>query len=402
SRSRKWMVSPCVQTLEDRYMPSIFLTGDPTWFPQGPAPISQNQNTTAVPDNSAVGAINDIAVEPTSSGYIVYVGTVNGGVWRSNNIKSGMFTSNPTVDPTSIVWTPLTDHQQSLSISAIALDPHDPSGNTLWAGTGQFSSAFDGGPATGLLRTTDGGLTWTALGQSDLHNQRVLSVVPTLLNSSTGGQVVLVASPDAGVLRSTDGGQSFQTVLNVSGSPLTGGATDLIADPNNSSRFYAGLPGQGVFRSDDGGVTWQAINTGIPNFAQSKDIQLAAYQGGPTTTLFVGVAADILQSDGKIGRDITGVFRSTDQTTWSQIGGAPAFPGGNPVGLALLTSMPMVADPTDANVVYIDEAFRFDASTNSFTYLGSVNNTHPHADQRGLAFLNSTTLLETDDGGIYG
>src|SRR5262249_47414662 len=41
-------------------------------------------------------------------------------------------------------------------------------------------------------------------------------------------------------------------------------------------------------------------------------------------------------------------------------------------------------------------------STNSFTYLGSVNNTHPHADQRGLAFLNSTTLLETDDGGIYG
>jgi hypothetical protein len=396
-----------VQRLEDRCLLSVFLNGDPTWLEQGPSPIAQNANTSAVPDHSAVGAINSIAVEPTSFGYIVYVGSVNGGVWRTNDITTCMFGRNPTVDPRSIGWTPLTDDQQSLSIGALALDPCDRSGNTVWAGTGQFSSAGDGGPATGLLLTTNGGLTWTSLGQHDLSGQRVLSVVPTLLNGPTGGEVVLIASPEAGVLRSADGGQSFHRVSKVDGSPLVGSATDLIADPNNTSRFYAALPGQGVFRSDDGGVTWQAVNTGISNIAQSTNLQLAVYPGGPTTTLFAGVVIPD-GSPGDVGK-ISGVFQSTDQTTWSQIATAPTFPNGNPVGMQQLTGMPMVADPTDSNVVYVGQPFRFDASTNSFTYLESTSGTNPHPDQRGLAFLNNQSgqpgdniLLQTDDGGIYG
>src|SRR5262249_12270527 len=140
-------------------------------------------------------------------------------------------------DPTTIDWRPMSDNQPSLSISSLALDPNDLNGNTLWAGTGSLSSGFNyGGSPIGLLKTTDGGQTWTVLGGTGLSGQRVVSVVPTKVGEL--GQVVLVAALDGnGVMRSNDGGRTFQPVNAVDQSgnhiQLTGQATDLIADPVN-------------------------------------------------------------------------------------------------------------------------------------------------------------------------
>ena len=65
-------------------------------------------------------------------------------------------------------WVPLTDQWDSLSISTLAFDPSDASGKTIFAGTGNVSSSYQSGDAIGLLKTIDGGATWSVVGESDL------------------------------------------------------------------------------------------------------------------------------------------------------------------------------------------------------------------------------------------
>ena len=119
-----------VEHLEGRTLLSGMLFSPANWMEQGPGPIEPrtievfNRTFTNV---EQVGAIETIAVDPSNANR-VFVGTVNGGVWRTENATS--------LTPT---WTPLTDQLPSLSISALAISPLDS--NTVFAGTGSFSSA---------------------------------------------------------------------------------------------------------------------------------------------------------------------------------------------------------------------------------------------------------------------
>src|SRR6266436_5376759 len=227
----------------------------PAWVEQGPGPIQGGQDE-GLPNNPVAGAIN--AIVPISAD-IVFVGTVNGGVWKTSNATA----ATPT-------WTPLTDTQlPALSINSLAVSPVNP--NVLFAGTGSTSSfAFFGSPGFGVARSTDGGTTWTVLAAATFTGRRIDSVVPTTL---IGGNVVLAATlfDGGGVYRSTDNGINF---ARISGNGTSGlpnaGVSKLSADPGNANRFYAGVPQQfgggaaaGVYRSDDGGVTWTAVNTGL-------------------------------------------------------------------------------------------------------------------------------------------
>ena len=68
-----------------------------TWTEQGPGPILNDSNT-ALPNMSPVaGAINAIVPSPNSAD-VIYVGTVNGGVWMTSNATA----ASPT-------WVALTD-----------------------------------------------------------------------------------------------------------------------------------------------------------------------------------------------------------------------------------------------------------------------------------------------------
>ena len=91
----------------------------------------------------------------------------------------------------------MTDQFPSLSIGALAISSLDPTGNTLFAGIGHFSNGFfgEGGPLTGLLRTTDGGTHWTELGKGDLKDKSVTSLDPTSI-STVMGQLILVGTAE--------------------------------------------------------------------------------------------------------------------------------------------------------------------------------------------------------------
>ena len=395
---------PRMEELEERTLLSATLTGVPQWVAQGPAPINDGgpggNNTASSPVNNSVGAVESIAVAPNHSGNLVYAGTVNGGVWRTDNFNAA--------DPKTIHWRPLTDQEPSLSTSSLALDPRDPTGNTLWVGTGSLSSSnFQGGPGVGLLRTTDGGVTWTHLGRQ-LNGQRITAVIP-FNDPTTGKPVVLVAAYDGdGIQRSTDGGVTFHPALVDSfGSEqtLSGQADSLVADPLNPRRFYATLayqgpkqPNHGVFRSDDAGLHWVPIDNAMPAMTTSPALKLTAQAYGGTTVVYVITT----YKGGKYptGLLVGNVFRSAispaGNAQWTTVAQATLPSDAPDVGM-----LEVVADPTDPYTVYMDKLVRGDARPSGVWTPIYTANDQPHADVRDLVFSNNTTILAATDGGIY-
>src|SRR5262249_29218337 len=93
ARRRSASHRPSLEALEDRTLLSVSLTNVPKWVDQGPGPIGgvlnlfpKDINDKGIQDE--VGAVESIAVAPVkaldnSTHYIVYAGTVNGGIWRA-------------------------------------------------------------------------------------------------------------------------------------------------------------------------------------------------------------------------------------------------------------------------------------------------------------------------------
>jgi parallel beta-helix repeat protein len=361
-------------------------------MPQGPGPITDNNGFIES------GAIEAIATDVNIPNIVhnpsnIYVGTVNGGIWHTTNATY----PPPGITP-SPYWAPLTDQYPSLSIGAVAFSPLDPSENTLFAGTAQAGSYSRGvtGPLTGLLKTTDAGRTWSQLGS--LAGANIRTIVPTtIIDSGTGagqgGQVVLVATYDQGLLRSTDGGLTFPA-SNISGLP-SGGFTDLVADPSDNMRYYAAVAGGGVFRSDNAGATWKAVNAGVPAFASGRNIRLALHSDPAHNVVYAAVddTAD----------DTTNVFYSTTEGSgWTPMQNVDGVREGGDLNHLFMLSF--AADPNDFRIVYIAgnnggpvERGNIQAQTQ----WADITNGGVHADSRRMVFDGSGSLLESDDGGLY-
>ena len=374
------------------------------WVEQGPGPTLGGQ-AEGLLNNPVSGAVNAIAVSPRDRD-VVYVGTVNGGIWKTTNASA--------VNPT---WIPLTDRRlPALSINSLAISPVHP--NTLFAGTGSTSSLSSlGSPGFGVARSTNGGKSWQVLASTTFAGRPINSIVPAAYD----GNVVLAATlrVGGGVFRSADKGESFVRVSGASGSGLpAGGVSSLVGSRFDPDAFYAALPAAfgggssaGVYRSDDGGVTWSPVNSGLAGLSGSTRILLSVHA---TTDEEVVYAAVI--SSGKL----SGVFRSPDGTTWTAMGvpSPEIFPGGQgSIHGAIM------AHPTDRNVVFIagdrqalpnpngcsnfsGNIFRGDASQLPGNPWQSVvcngaHGTSPHADARALVFDVTGNLLHACDGGLY-
>jgi hypothetical protein len=358
--------------------------GGGVWLSRGPSP-TQSAQVSVPPNNEVSGAIQSIAAHPTNAD-ILYIGAVNGGIWKTVNATA----AQPT-------WSPLTDSLPSQSIGAIALDPLDVTQQTVLAGTGRFSNfAQRGDDEIGLYRSTDGGASWNVLGAPTLVGQKIIAV-------AARGATLFAASTTGGLFRSTNTGTSF-TLASGTGNLPTGGIFDFVANRTNNSQFYIATRGAApkVLRSDDGGATWIDVTTGITGLgATTSTVRLSV---GATNAVFVAVVNNGV---------LASVARSANLGgTWTAMDVPAVHPGGQG---AVNTSI--VADPANANRVYLagdritaspftGNVVRGDASLAAGSQFAIIHgsgggNTSPHADSRAMVFDANGNLLQSDDGGIY-
>ncbi len=244
----------------------LFLTGVPEWTDQGPGPATDNGNV-SLPGGPAAGAIQAAATHPTDAN-IIYAGTVNGGVWKTENALNATNGLDDDKDGTideldEVRWTPLTDQFPSLAISSLTLDVDDPTNNTIYAGTGSTSSfGSEGGRAIGILKSTNGGDTWELIGSkaSELRDKLVTGIF------ARGDRMVVVT--DAGLFYSPDGGQNFSRRLREFDTfTLANGGQGYAVDEVISFEFASGTFAPVKFK-----VTAITSSGGVNGIVQSLDL----------------------------------------------------------------------------------------------------------------------------------
>lgn len=333
------------------------------------------------------GRVLDVVVDPRRKDS-VFLAAASGGVWHSTDAGKRYRS----------VWPDdLTQAVGALDISRSGV---------LWAGTGEAGpgggSITYGG--TGVYRSADGGRTWKNMGLKgsdrigrivvDPRNEDVVWVAANGPLYTRGGE--------RGLYRTTDGGRSWQLVLQ--GLNDTTGAVDVQLDPRSSSTIYATTwdrirepdrrlytgPGSGAFKSTDNGRTWARI--GGPSLASSPTLGRLGIAIAPSDPNRVYISAS---TEAGLTQ---GLYRSDNA-------GATFMPG---VDVPLVTGGLVYAwwfgrvyvDPKDPNHVFVTGVNMSESTDGGLRFRSSPG---LHADQHGMAWdpKRPGRVYVGNDGGSY-
>ncbi len=344
------------------------------WLPVGPRNVN--------------GRIRCLAIHPTNDD-VVYAGAADGGVWK-------------TVDRGQS-WTPLTDDKDSLSIGSLAIDPTAP--DTIYAGTGEplrASDVSDYGwayPGIGVLQSTDGGMTWNAIGA--IQNQYIYRIAVDPHDPANLLCAGFAIDGNGGLCR-------WDAAMSVWEVKERGTFTDVVFDPANPGVAYAGKFDGGIWKSIDSGNTWGVRSSGLGG-AGRVSVTIARQR---PSVLYARV-----ESTGLVYQTTSGAEpAASGGNAWAVLPapGADVGPGGIAVNQRYWCSY-VAADPMDAagEVVYVGGV---DLARGERNALGqwiwtriSWNYDPPnglgatHADQHDIAFMpsDSTQFYVATDGGVF-
>ena len=189
-----------------------------------------------------------------------------------------------------------------------------------------------------IQRSDDGARTWNPVGNEFKYAGEVgahqwydgtphpweFARVWHLEPARTDPDTLYAGVEDAGLFRSTDGGQSWNELSGLrrhrtgaSWQPGAGGLClhTILLDRQNPARIFTAISAAGAFRSDDAGETWRPVNRGL----QSEGIpeadaevghcvhRLAMHPARPGV-LFMQKHWDVMRSDdaGESWREISG------------------------------------------------------------------------------------------------
>ena len=262
------------------------------WQPVGPSSIT----TSAF--GAVSGRVTALAIAPwDASGNTVYVGSTGGGVWKSTNAAAS--------DPTTIAWQPLTDDPAafsgvnitSLSIGALGIQPGSAVNGVVLAGTGDPNDVADSYYGAGILRSADGGATWTLITQSSDAFAGGLTNY-SFVGDAFSGFAWSTTNPQLAVAAVTDSYDGFVNDINNSG---------------NVNVAEAGL-----YYSPDGGQTWylSTIEDGPNQIIQSSQITIpSAFPGVPVSSVVWNAQRQMFFA----AVQYHGYYQSADGVTWTRM-----------------------------------------------------------------------------------
>jgi len=359
--------------------PASVVPTDGTWRSVGPTQITDGTR-------SYSGRVTTIAVDPTDSNHWL-IGAAQGGVWESTDGGAN--------------WTPRTDAQVSLAMGALAFSLSSPA--IVYAGTGEGNFSDDSYAGGGLLKSTDGGATWSLVSarfaRSSVTAIRVDPRDPDVLVAATthgraGKQSQYAPLMERGIFRSVDGGATWSL-------RLSGPASDIAVNPQNFSQQYAAiglpsaLPENGIYRSSNGGVTWNLLSG--PWTALTGGVGRVAFAVAPSNPDVVYVSIQDAFNGQATDGQLLGLWVTSDAwaatPTWTPIDAAPAS---GYCGSRCDRDHVLSVDPANPGVLYVGGASLWRYSAGTWTSVSSST----YSGQHALAWAD-TRLIAGNDGGVF-
>ena len=330
------------------------------WINQGPYQIGGGYE--------GLGRLNAVAFHPTNPD-IVYVGAPAGGLW---------FTTTGGNE-----WSSTTDGLPTLGVSAIAIDPVNPS--TIFIGTGDRDAGD--APGLGIMKSTDNGATWQT-SNTGMGN----ATVGDLLFDPSDSQTIF-AGTNSGFFKSIDGGANWIKKNN-------GAFKDIALKPGSNTILYGASGGQ-FYRSTDAGENWFLITAGLPSGARGV---IAVTPANPEIVYFLLAKGD---------NGFRGLYKSENAgLTFTEMSDSPNLMGwscnGSDAGGQAWYDLAIVADPVDANVIYVGGVNIWKSTNGGASWqinghwYGGCGVAEVHADQHIFTYnpLNNRIYVG-NDGGIY-
>ncbi|MEA2139728.1 MAG: hypothetical protein QOG56_2878 [Solirubrobacteraceae bacterium] len=378
--------------------PAVF---DGTWSAIGPNPIVQVTRST--PIFSAVsGRIGALAIRP-SNGQIV-LGAAQGGIWL--------------YDAATRTWSPHGDGLPSLSIGKLAIAPSDD--RVIYAGTGEGALSGDSYFGNGVLKSTDGGQTWSHVSGDYFQGVAISGLVVDPRNArhlyasvlrGRGGirRVTPPAHSRYGFWESRNGGVTWRLLKNT-GSEANG-ATDVDIDPRQPNTLYGTVWGDAIYKSSDGGRAWHKIMRGLPTVARAGQTRFSLGLSHPESVRKAVLYAGFSWTDGAGQPHPARVFKSTDAgASWRML---PAGTGDDAVEdyCAEQCSYDNVVevDPRHPDVVYVGGQFKYEIASGGIFRSDDGGSTwknlgwdqHPDFHAVAIDPVHTDRVVIGSDGGVW-
>jgi len=248
------------------------------WSSLGPAPLASDASGLGQQDYGWVsGRATAVAIDPADpTANTVYIGGAYGGVWKSSNAASP--------NPEAVNWPPLTDDQATLAVGAIAVqsqlsDPN-PENTVVLVGTGEANSSTDSYYGLGILRSTDAGQSWSLIQSDSSGSHSFAGLAFSKIAFSTANPNLAVAA----VAGSSEG------ILEGLANPIT-----------------ANL---GIYFSTDAGDSW--------NYANVQDGTVATAPGSVSTVVYDATAGQFFAAV-----RYHGFYSSPDGANWTRLANQP-------------------------------------------------------------------------------
>lgn len=212
---------------------------------------------------------------------------------------------------------------ETTCIHSLTIDPKDP--KTIYVGY------FD----IGLMKSADGGMSFQRAVQGmDFDNSTFIVAIDPDNSSVLYAGIGEWSENKGSFCISQDGGKSWRVKGKWRGLPQ--GRVRLISvDPSSpieSRRVYAAVDGHGVFKTEDNGESWASLNNGF-NF---QDTRALLSQPANPQTLYLAV--------GRSDKERGGIYTSKNRgLSWERIQTDVEFPN----------IQVMTFDPGNANTLYL-------------------------------------------------
>jgi len=325
------------------------------------------------------GRIADFAVNPCNTSEY-YVAVASGHIWKTTN--------------NGTTFSPIFDNYGTYSIGCLAMDPNNH--NVIWVGTGENNHQRALGYGNGVYKSLNGGKKWKNMGLKESRQ------IGKILIDPRNSDVVYVAAEgsvwgpggERGLYKTTDGGENWELVLEISEHT---GINDMVMDPRDPDVIYAsseqrrrhvhtkigGGPESGIHKTTDAGATWKKLKSGLPG-GDVGGIGLAISPVNPD------VVYAIIEAAGESG----GFFRTTDRgESWKKMGSHHA--SGQYYN-------EIYCDPIDIDKVYSVETVSRVTLDAGKTW-NRIGNNGRHVDDHALWIDPSDTkhFMIGGDGGVY-